>query len=253
MSLTWTVFEILGTVAFAFSGATVGLARGMDVFGIALLSVVTAVGGGILRDVLAGIFPPFALRGPDGIVLALVTAAAVCIGFRYFRGPCRGRKLVLFAYRVSDTAGLAAFTVTGVITAIHSYPGYRYVLPVLLGLITAVGGGILRDVLAQKVPVVLYEDVYAMASVLGSGVLLSAFCIRIQGLHMHRGAGSARYFFSASARSFSGGDSIIPQGCTAAEVDRRNESWQIVFDYLTAGKSIFIIFINSEIRGGGSW
>lgn len=208
MSLTWTVFEILGTVAFAFSGATVGLARGMDVFGIALLSVVTAVGGGILRDVLAGIFPPFALRGPDGIVLALVTAAAVCIGFRYFRGPRRGRKLILFAYRVSDTAGLAAFTVTGVITAIHSYPGYRYVLPVLLGLITAVGGGILRDVLAQKVPVVLYEDVYAMASVLE--VLLSAFCIRIQGLYMHRGAGSARFFFSASAQSFSAGDFIVP-------------------------------------------
>lgn len=171
MSLTWAVFEILGTVAFAFSGAAVGLTRGMDVFGIALLSVVTAVGGGILRDVLAGIFPPFALRGPDGIVLALVTAAAVCIGFRYFRGPRRGRKLVLFAYRVSDTAGLAAFTVTGVITAIHSYPGYQYVLPVLLGLITAVGGGILRDVLAQKVPVVLYEDVYAMASVLGGIVI----------------------------------------------------------------------------------
>ena len=171
MSLTWTVFEILGTVAFAFSGATVGLARGMDVFGIALLSVVTAVGGGILRDVLAGIFPPFALRGPDGIVLALVTAAAVCIGFRHFHIPRRGRKLVLFAYRVSDTAGLAAFTVTGVITAIHSYPGYRYVLPILLGLITAVGGGILRDVLARKVPVVLYEDVYAMASVLGGIVI----------------------------------------------------------------------------------
>jgi hypothetical protein len=69
---------------------------------------------------------------------------------------------------------------------------------------------------------------------------------------MHRGAGSARYFFSASARSFSGGDSIIPQGRTAAEVDRRNESRQIVFDHLTAGKSIFMISINSEIRGG-SW
>ncbi len=165
MSLTWAVFEILGTVAFAFSGAAVGLARGMDVFGIALLSVVTAVGGGILRDVLAGIFPPFALRGPDGIIFALMTAAAVCIGFRHFHIPRRGRKLVLFAYRVSDTAGLAAFTVTGAMTAIDSYPGYRYVLPVLLGLITAVGGGILRDVLAQKVPVVLYEDVYAMASV----------------------------------------------------------------------------------------
>ena len=171
MSLTWAVFEILGTVAFAFSGAAVGLTRGMDVFGIALLSVVTAVGGGILRDVLAGIFPPFALRGPDGIIFALMTAAAVCIGFRHFHIPRRGRKLVFFAYRVSDTAGLAAFTVTGAMTAIDSYPGYRYVLPVLLGLITAVGGGILRDVLAQKVPVVLYEDVYAMASVVGGIVI----------------------------------------------------------------------------------
>lgn len=116
-------------------------------------------------------FPPFALRGPDGIIFALMTAAAVCIGFRHFHIPRRGRKLVLFAYRVSDTAGLAAFTVTGAMTAIDSYPGYRYVLPVLLGLITAVGGGILRDVLAQKVPVVLYEDVYAMASVVGGIVI----------------------------------------------------------------------------------
>ena len=143
----------------------------MDVFGIALLSVVTAVGGGILRDVLAGIFPPFDLRGQDGIVLALVTAAAVCIGFRYFRGPRRGRKLVLFAYRVSDTAGLAAFTVAGAMAAIDSYPGYRYVIPVLLGLITAVGGGISRDVLAQNVPVVLFDDVFAMAAVLGGNVI----------------------------------------------------------------------------------
>lgn len=250
MSLTWTVFEILGTVAFAFSGATVGLARGMDVFGIALLSVVTAVGGGILRDVLAGIFPPFALRGPDGIVLALVTAAAVCIGFRYFRGPHRGRKLVLFAYRVSDTAGLAAFTVTGVITAIHSYPGYRYVLPVLLGLITAVGAVFFVTCWRRKF--LWYCMKMCMPWLRCSGVLLSAFCIRLQGLYMHRGAGSARFFFSASARSFSGGDSIIPQGRTAAEADRGNESRQIVFDHLTAGKSIFIIFINGEIRGG-SW
>lgn len=171
MSFTWVIFEILGTTAFAFSGAAVGLARGMDIFGIALLSVVTAVGGGILRDVLAGIVPPFALRGPGGIVLALVTAAIVCIGFRRFHMPRRGRKLVLFAYHVSDTLGLAAFTVTGAMTAINSYPGYRYVLPVMLGLITAVGGGILRDVLAQKVPVVLYEDVYAMASVFGGIVI----------------------------------------------------------------------------------
>lgn len=61
-----------------------------------------------------------------------------------------------------------------------------------------------------------------------SGVLLSASCIRLQGLYMHRGAGSARYFFSASAQSFSAGDSIIPQGCTAAEADRGNRSRQSI-------------------------
>lgn len=85
-----------------------------------------------------------------------------------------------------------------------------------------------------------------------SGVLLSASCIRSRGLYMRHGADLARFFFSASARSFSGGDSIIPQGCTAAEADRGNRSRQIVFDHLTAGKSIFMISINSEIRGG-SW
>ena len=69
MSLTWAVFEILGTVAFAFSGAAVGLARGMDVFGIALLSVVTAVGGGILAVCAGGYISAFCLRGPMGLYL----------------------------------------------------------------------------------------------------------------------------------------------------------------------------------------
>ena len=226
MSLTWAVFEILGTVAFAFSGAAVGLARGMDVFGIALLSVVTAVGGGILRDVLAGIFPPFALRGPDGIIFALMTAAAVCIGFRHFHIPRRGRKLVLFAYRVSDTAGLAAFTVTGAMAAIDSYPGYRYVLPVLLGLITAVGAVFFVTCWRRKF--LWYCMKMCMPWLRLSEASSYASCIRSRGLYMRHGADLARFFFSASARSFSGGDSIIPQGRTAAEADRGNRSRQSI-------------------------
>ncbi len=92
MSLTWVIFDILGTIAFAVSGATVGLAKKMDIFGIAVLSVATAVGGGIIRDVLAGIVPPFSLRSPMGIVLSLITATIVSVGGRkYFRLPraCR--------------------------------------------------------------------------------------------------------------------------------------------------------------------
>ena len=223
MSLTWAVFEILGTVAFAFSGAAVGLARGMDVFGIALLSVVTAVG-----DVLAGIFPPFALRGPDGIIFALMTAAAVCIGFRHFHIPRRGRKLVLFAYRVSDTAGLAAFTVTGAMTAIDSYPGYRYVLPVLLGLITAGGGGAVFSVTCWRRKSQWCCMKMCMPWLRLSEASSYASCIRSRELYMRHGADLARYFFSVSAQSFSAGGFIVPQGYMAAKADRGNRSRQSI-------------------------
>lgn len=74
---------------------------------------------------------------------------------------------------MSDTIGLAAFTVTGALTAFYRYPGYNIVLPVMLGLITAVGGGIIRDMMARRMPVVLYMDVYAIASIAG-GLLLCA-------------------------------------------------------------------------------
>ncbi len=171
MSLTWFIFEILGTTAFAVSGAAAGLSKKMDIFGIAVLSVATAVGGGIIRDVLAGITPPFALRSPMGIALALITAAVVSMGAKNYFNPLRGKKWMQFIYHVSDSIGLAAFTVTGAMTAINSYPGYKYVLPVMLALLTAVGGGIIRDLLAQRVPVVLYADIYAVAAVAGGIVI----------------------------------------------------------------------------------
>ena len=171
MSLTWFIFEILGTVAFAVSGAAVGLAKKMDIFGIAVLSVATAVGGGMIRDVMAGIVPPFALRSSMGIMLSLVTAAIISMGAKKYFHPFRRKKMMRVIYQMSDSLGLAAFAVTGALTAIESYPGYKYRLPVMLSLITAVGGGILRDLLAQRVPVVLYADIYAVAAVLGGVVI----------------------------------------------------------------------------------
>ena len=134
MITTWLIFEMAGTIAFAFSGAAVGLYKRMDIFGITVLSVMTAVGGGMIRDVLW---------------------------------------VITILYHLSDTIGLAAFTVTGALTAFYRYPGYNIVLPVMLGLITAVGGGIIRDMMARRMPVVLYMDVYAIASIAG-GLLLCA-------------------------------------------------------------------------------
>lgn len=167
MSITWLIFETIGTIAFAFSGAITGLSRRMDVFGITVLAVMTGIGGGMLRDVLAGLTPPSALRHPDN--LALSVATALIISFIYVRIPIsqRRRQWITWLYTISDTCGLAAFTVTGVLTSLYAHPDEPYVMPVMLGLITAIGGGIIRDMMAQKVPLVLHTEVYALASIVG--------------------------------------------------------------------------------------
>lgn len=102
-----------------------------------------------------------------------MTALVVGFGYPLFRIPKRGKWVITILYHLSDTIGLAAFTVTGALTAFYRYPGYDIVLPVMLGLITAVGGGIIRDMMARRMPVVLYMDVYAIASIAG-GLLLCA-------------------------------------------------------------------------------
>lgn len=171
MSLTWMIFEILGTVAFAFSGAILGISRRMDIFGITVLAVMTGVGGGMVRDVLCGLTPPTALVHPASLMVSIVTAVLIAVFYPILRIPERGKVIASVFYHLSDTIGLAAFTVTGVLMAFYMYPSRQYVLPVMLGLITAVGGGIIRDMMARRMPVVLYMDVYAIASVAG-GLLM---------------------------------------------------------------------------------
>lgn len=167
MSITWLLFETAGTIAFAFSGAMTGLSRRMDVFGVTVLAVMTGIGGGMIRDVLAGLTPASALRSPDGLLLSIATALAVSIGYQFIPISAQSRKWIGLLYAVSDTFGLAAFTVTGALTSLYAHPEEAYVMPVMLGLITAVGGGIIRDMMAQRVPLVLRTDVYALASIIG--------------------------------------------------------------------------------------
>ena len=130
MITTWLIFEMAGTIAFAFSGAAVGLYKRMDIFGITVLSVMTAVGGGMIRDVLCGITPPSVLRSPEGLIVSIVTALVVGFGYPLFRIPKRGKWVITILYHLSDTIGLAAFTVTGALTAFYRYPGYNIVLPI---------------------------------------------------------------------------------------------------------------------------
>ena len=159
MTITWLIFETLGTIAFAFSGAVVGLSRRMDIFGITVLAVMTGVGGGMVRD-----------------VLCIITALIISFLYPVYRVSKENERYITFMYNISDTVGLAAFTVTGALTAFYQYPdSYRFLLPTMLGLITAVGGGMLRDMMARRMPVVVYMDVYAIASIAGGLVLC---CLR---------------------------------------------------------------------------
>jgi uncharacterized membrane protein YeiH len=165
--MSWTLFEIIGVISFAYSGAVVGLTRRMDIFGICVLSVLTALGGGIIRDILAGVIPPSALVQPYNFILSIATACVVCFLFETVKISRQRRKMVVWVYNVADALGLASFTVTGAATGLMLYPDAPIILPVMMGLCPAVGGGILRDVLARRVPVVLKADVYAIASIAG--------------------------------------------------------------------------------------
>ena len=173
LDLTWVVLDIIGTFAFALSGALVGLSRKMDAFGIVVLAVLTAVGGGIIRDVLVGIVPPSALTNTANLLLSVATAIVVSVVYGTFHIKPEQKRRFLYVYHLSDTLGLAAFTVTGVITGLAQKDAH-FTLPILLGLLTAVGDGVLRDLLAQRMPTVLHADVYAVAAVAGAFIVCVA-------------------------------------------------------------------------------
>lgn len=166
MDIIWYIFDMIGTIAFAVSGALVGVARKMDIFGMAVLALATAIGGGIVRDVLLGYFPPNSLRNVVyvTVVLAVTVIVFLIYNSRYRKHAMGPRSRA--SYLLADALGLASFTVTGASAGFKLYPELPIFI-VLLGTITAVGGGIIRDMLAQRIPSVLKEDVYALPSIIG--------------------------------------------------------------------------------------
>ena len=166
MDIIWYMFDMIGTIAFAVSGALVGVARKMDIFGMAVLALATAIGGGIVRDVLLGYFPPNSLQNVVyvTVVLAVTVIVFLIYNSRYRKHAMGPRSRA--SYLLADALGLASFTVTGASAGFKLYPELPIFI-VLLGTITAVGGGIIRDMLAQRIPSVLKEDVYALPSIIG--------------------------------------------------------------------------------------
>ena len=161
--------ELIGTVAFAISGAVVGIQKKMDIFGVAILAMTTAVGGGIIRDVILNITPPAAFRNP---VFTLSSIGIGIIVFVIYRHHFEMQKHAVYdvLLRIMDAIGLSLFTVIGVETAyIHVADANAY-LAIFVGVLTGVGDGILRDVLAGNTPYVFVKHFYACASLIGAVV-----------------------------------------------------------------------------------
>lgn len=161
--------DLAGTFVFALSGAAVGIRRKLDLFGVLVLSFVAATAGGMTRDVLIGATPPAAIL--DWRYLAVALVAGLLMFFSY---PVRGRYQIDERLRrpihVLDAVGLSLFTVAGALKALAFQLGP--VEAVLIGILTAVGGGVVRDVLAAEVPVVLRSELYAVAAMAGAAVLV---------------------------------------------------------------------------------
>lgn len=164
------ILELIGTVAFAFSGALLGVKKRMDVFGVAILGLTTAVGGGVIRDLILGATPPAAFRNPVYALLAIAVSIVVFIACRHHFNEGRHEHFdrVLL---VMDSLGLGAFTVTGMASALSLGQTGAFLL-VFVGVLTGVGGGVLRDVLAGETPYIFVKHVYASASLLGAFVYL---------------------------------------------------------------------------------
>ena len=158
------VADLAGTAVFAAEGAITAMQSGRDLLGVMVLSFVVALGGGVIRDLLIGATPPSAVRDWRYPALAFLT------GLLTFIFPAEARNLSAPLLMALDAAGLALFAVAGAQKAL-SY-GIGSFISTLMGTITGVGGGVVRDILLARVPMVLVADIYASAAFVGGVVLV---------------------------------------------------------------------------------
>nr|WP_217910497.1 trimeric intracellular cation channel family protein [Paraburkholderia youngii] len=152
---------MIGTFAFAISGAVAARQRRLDLFGIVVIAFMVACGGGIVRDVCIGAIPPAGLSNWRYLATALAASAVTILAYPQVR---RLRQPVLFF----DAIGLGLFAVSGAQKAL-TY-GHNAELAILLGVVSAVGGGVMRDVVLSRVPAILEREIYASAALFGAAV-----------------------------------------------------------------------------------
>jgi uncharacterized membrane protein YeiH len=162
ISSLWNLIQFLdlfGTMAFAVTGALKAIEHKLDIFGVIVLSVITGLAGGIIRDVLLGKIPPSGISSLSYVSIAIVTAIVVFFLYPKIKGQMR-------LFLIFDALGLGVFTIIGATIAFNMY-GFNILLMIFGGIITAIGGGIIRDTLVNETPLVFRKELYASISFIG--------------------------------------------------------------------------------------
>ena len=165
------ILELIGTIAFAVSGAFVAIKARFDIFGVVVVGCITAVGGGIIRDVLIGTLPPAIFSKLHIILIAVLTSLVVfLIAYAKRKMFDSFREKIEHINNVFDAIGLAAFSVMGTEIAFSQQISDNVFLAIMLGVLSGVGGGVLRDILTETSPYIFKKHVYALASIAGASL-----------------------------------------------------------------------------------
>ena len=164
--------EIIGTIAFAFSGAIVAIKKSMDMFGVSILAITTSVGGGIIRDITLGNTPPKMFFNPIYAITAFIISILVFIYFYYKKNLIinpnkKTEQIIDWIISIADALGLGIFTTIGVKVSIQIL-NHNIFLAIFTGVVTGCGGGVIRDIMAGQKPYIFVKHIYALSSIFGS-------------------------------------------------------------------------------------
>jgi uncharacterized membrane protein YeiH len=167
------ILDLLGTMAFAVTGAFKAIEHNADIVGVIILATITGIAGGVIRDIVIGILPPNAIINPSYLIMTIGTGIVI-----FFLYPSLKKHWNLFLK--FDAVGLGVFTIIGATFAYNLF-GLNFFVMAIAGTLTAVGGGMLRDLLVNEIPIVLVKELYASASFVG---IIAFFILLTMGFNL---------------------------------------------------------------------
>ena len=166
--LVLIIIEYIGTIAFAISGAIIAIENKMDILGVTILGTTTAVGGGIMRDIIIGKDVPAVFENPSYLIVAAITTILVFVAFMLLRKlDITKNKIYKVVLNITDSLGLGVFVIIGATAAMNAGVS-NHLLVLFCSVLTGVGGGVLRDIMAAKIPAIFRKHIYCVVAILGA-------------------------------------------------------------------------------------